>query len=178
MPEPLEGAARRKFGFTCFRVRRNLRIMALGNEETLWVLVLLGCCGVVIYLVVHWVMEARPTANPWGTEIEEAVNDEQAVPLCHHCLTPQEHSGWFCPVCGATVGPYSNYMPYIYAFSYGEVLRAGITERIRRSAVIIIGLILLPLALVAIAAPIYWFFLFQHLGRGDDRPTETPPIAT
>ncbi len=123
-------------------------------------------------------MEAPRTVDPWGKETEEAIGREDAVPLCHHCLTPQVHSGWFCPECGATVGPYCNYMPYIYVFSQGEVLRAGTTERIRRSKLITIGFVLFSLDMFIIAAPIYWFFLFRNLRRSDAEPLAAPPLSS
>jgi hypothetical protein len=149
--------------------------MAPDREHILAALVILGICGLAIYRFVLWVMDAPCTTDPWGKETADAVNHEEAIPLCHHCFTPQEHSGWFCPECGATVGPYCNYMPFIYIFSQGEVLRAGVTERIRRSKLIIIGFILFSLGMFAVAAPIYWFFLFKNLRRGDDAQREMPP---
>jgi hypothetical protein len=142
--------------------------MTLSNEQVLAVLVILGIVAMAIYRFVLWVIEAPHTQDPWGEEIEEAVRHEEAVPLCHHCLAPQEHNGWFCPECGAVVGPYCNYMPYIYVFSEGEVLRAGVTERFRRTPIITIGYVLFSLSTFLVAAPIYWFFLFRHLRRNDD----------
>src|SRR5262249_19353280 len=121
-------------------------------EHTLTALIVLGICALAVYLFVRWVMKAPRTANPWDQETEDGLNDEKALPLCHHCLTPQEHSGWFCPECGATVGPYCNYMPYIYVFSEGEVLRAGVTERLRHSPLITIGFILFSLGMFTPAA--------------------------
>jgi hypothetical protein len=155
--------------------------MALSNEQTLWVLVVLGLCGVAIYLFVLWVKDAPHTVDPWGKETEDEINQDEAVPLCHHCFTPQVHNGWFCPECGATVGPYCYYMPYVYLFAEGEVLRAGVTERIRCSPFMIIGFILYSLGMFGIcviAAPIYWFFLFKNLRRSADAPVEPPPPTT
>ena len=82
-------------------------------EQTLAALVILGICGLTFYRLVLWVMEAPRVPDPWGKEIEDAVNHEGAVPLCHNCLAPQEHNGWFCPECGVTVGPYCNYLPFV-----------------------------------------------------------------
>ena len=130
-----------------------------------------------IYRFVLWIVEAPRTVDPWGSVAEEAVNQEDAVLLCHHCFTPQEQHGWFCPKCGATVGPYCNYMPFIYAFSEGEVLRAGVTERMRRSPIITIGFILFSLGTFAIAAPIYWFFLFRNLRRSGPTQPEAPLLG-
>ena len=119
--------------------------MSPGNDRELAALVTLLICGLAIYRAIVWVMEARRTADPWGSEIDEALAKEEAAPLCDHCLAPQEHNGWFCPQCGATVGPYSNYLPYVYLFSQGEVLRAGVSQRFRRTPLIAIGYVLLSL---------------------------------
>jgi hypothetical protein len=151
--------------------------MARSNEQIIAVLVILGFCGVAFYRFVVWVTQPSRTVDPWGKETQDAVNQAGAVPLCHHCLTPQEHNGWFCPECGATVGPYCNYMPYLYVFSQGEVLRAGVTERFRRSRFITIGFVLFSLSMCAIAAPIYWFFLFRNLRRSDGRRPESPVLS-
>ena len=150
----------------------------MGNEQVVTALVILGVFGMAVYRLVLWIMQAPRTGDPWGKETEEAINQQEAVPVCLHCLTPQEHNGWFCPECGATVGPYCNYMPYIYIFSQGEVLRSGVTERIRRSRFIILGFVLFSLGMVAVAAPIYWFFLFKNLRRSNVEVMETPPLAS
>jgi hypothetical protein len=73
------------------------------------------------------------------------------------------------------VGPYCNYLPFVYIFSQGEVLRAGVTERIRHSPLIVIGFVLLSLVMCAVAAPIYWFFLFKHLRQTDPAVAESAP---
>ncbi len=114
--------------------------------------------------------------RPWDEKIDEMVNTEDALPLCHHCLTPQEHEGWFCPVCGATFGPYVNYMPYVYIFSQGEMLRAGVTERFRHTRLIRWGFVLYSVFMYALFAPIYLYFLFRNLAREEAPPpqTETP----
>jgi len=137
--------------------------MSLGDEQTLWCLVLLGVLAVVLYLFIRWVMDAPRTPDPWDSDTEKQIEADDAVPICRHCLAPQNHSGWFCPECGATVGPYCNYMPYLYIFSQGEVLRAGTTEHLRRSALIVAGYLLMSLGSFAVVAPIYWFFLFRNL---------------
>jgi hypothetical protein len=151
--------------------------MTLDSEKTVALLGILVICVVVLYRFVVWIMEAPRTIDPWDKEMDEAVNDRAAVPLCHHCLTPQEHNGWFCPECGATVGPYSNYLPYIYVFSQGEVLRAGVRERLRRSWLITVGYVLVSLGMFAFAAPVYWFFLFKNLHRNEALPPGPEPIG-
>ncbi len=151
--------------------------MARGGEYTVAALILLGICGLALYRFVVWVMQAPHTPDPWDTETEEALNEETAVPLCHHCLTPQTHNGWFCPQCGATVGPYCNYMPYIYVFSQGEVLRAGVTEKLRHSALVLVGFLLFSLGMfsftiLGLVVPVYWFFFFKNLKKHNEPQTE------
>jgi len=150
--------------------------MAPAQDQALTALVLLGICATAVYVFVLWVMEAPRTVNPWGKDIDEVVNRDDAIPVCHHCFTPQPHNGWFCPECGAIVGAYCNYMPYLYIFSEGEVLRAGVTERMRRVPLIVIGYIAVSIGMFAAAAPIYWFFLFKNLTRSPYAPAiPTPP---
>jgi hypothetical protein len=147
------------------------------NEQALVILVILGLFGVAAYRVIRWLTGGKRTADPWGEEVDKALDQDDAVPVCHHCLAPQLHQGWFCPECGATAGPYCNYLPYVYIFSQGEVLRAGVTERFRRRPIIVIGYVLFSLSMYAIAAPIYWYFLFRNLRRGDAAEADAPPIA-
>lgn len=163
------------FCFTKTRICRTLGYMVPAEERELVALVILAILAVVIYRVILWLMEAKRTPDPWGDEIDKALDQDDAVPLCHHCLTPQQHNGWFCPECGATVGPYCNYLPFVYLFSQGEVLRAGVTERFRRSPLIVIGFVLVSLAICAFAAPVYWFFLFKHLRQGGTAVADAAP---
>jgi len=67
-------------------------------------------------------------------------------------------------------------MPYLYIFSEGEVLRAGVMERIRRGRLVVIGYVVVSLGMFAAAAPIYWFFLFRNLFLSSHVPvtTDTP----
>jgi len=150
--------------------------MAPAQEHALAALVLLAVLGMAIYRLVLWITEAPRTPDVWGKEVEDAVNDVDAVPVCPRCLAPQKHNRWFCPECGATVGAYCNYMPYVVVFSEGQLLRAGITERIRRSVLLIVGFMLLPLAVLALAAPVYWFFLMKNLQRSS--PAQPEPSAS
>ncbi len=158
--------------------------MSLAAEHELMALVVLGIVVVALYRVVLWLMEAERTADPWGEEIDKALEQDDAVPVCHHCLTPQRHNGWFCPECGATVGPYCNYLPFVYLFSQGEVVRAGVTERFRRSPLIVVGLVLFPLAMSLSAFSgfiglvltlAYWFVLMEHMRHRDTAGTDAAP---
>ena len=118
-----------------------------------------------IYGVVRWVRAGKVTAEPWGAEIDAAVHQADAVPVCHRCLTPQTHEDWLCANCGAAAGQYTNYLPFVLLFSEGEMFRAGVTERLRPSALIGIGYFLLSVSFYAIFAPLYWYFLIKNLSR-------------
>jgi len=109
--------------------------------------------------------------------VEAALNQGEAVPLCHHCLTPQEHNGWFCPVCGSTTGPYCNYLPYVCIFSQGEALRSGVVEPVRRSPLVVAWYFLFSFSVLGIVAPLYWFFLVRNLRRSRGPGPDTPQAA-
>ncbi len=147
-------------------------MMSAGHEQALLALVLLGFVAAAIYMFVIWLMDARRTPDPWGEEVTNALESDEAVEVCHHCLTPQHHNGWFCPECGATVGNYCNYLPFVYVFSQGEVLRAGVMERLRPRALIVVGYVLLSLATLAVVAPVYWFWLYRNLHRTSEPTAE------
>jgi hypothetical protein len=143
----------------------NMNTMTTPAEQTIAELVLVGFGAVAAFRLIRWVAEAPITPDPWDGEIDEATNREDAIPLCHHCLTPQEHNGWFCPECGATVGPYVNYLPYVYIFSEGELLRAGVNEPFRRSPILLPGFILFSVFMHSFFAPIYLYFMLKNMQR-------------
>ena len=138
--------------------------------ELLAVLFVVAALG---FRCVHWFMEPTArTPDPWGPEVEQSLRDPELRPLCHRCLIPHPTEGWFCPTCGASIGPYNNYMPFVYLFSQGEVLRAGVNDRIRPSLLTVGGYLLCSLASYAIFAPLYWYFLFRNLNRHHRRETD------
>ena len=155
--------------------RREALLMGPSQHDHTGILVILGLLGLIFYRFVVLRKGEQRAPDPWDEEIEKEINQDDAVPLCHHCLTPQTHDGWFCPECGATVGPYSNFMPFVYIFSQGEALRTGVTERVRPKPIIVIGYVLFPLCMYQIFAPIYWYFLFKNLLRSDATPPEAQP---
>ena len=137
---------------------------------TIEALVVVGSLCAALYGAFRWVGKAKELSpDPWGAEIERIIQDPDAVTLCHRCITPQAPDACFCPHCGTAVGQYNNYLPFVYIFSQGEVLRAGVTDRIRPSALTICGYLLYSLSAYLIFAPIYWYFLFRNLRRHDSR---------
>ncbi|MDD5139644.1 MAG: hypothetical protein PHY43_05210 [Verrucomicrobiales bacterium] len=93
----------------------------------------LGLAGLLLaglWRLAVWVRTAPVTPNPWSAEIEASLQADDATPICHRCLTPHSELAWFCEHCGSAVGTYNNWMPYIYVFSQGEVLRNGVTDKL------------------------------------------------
>lgn len=112
-------------------------------------------------VVAAWLPPRTPSSEPQPTE---PVPDD-AVPVCPRCHVPQEHNGWFCPACGAAVGPYNNTMPFLYVFSVGEVLRAGVDPRHRWPRWITAGLVLVSFSNFILLWPLYLVRLFRTRAR-------------
>ncbi len=118
------------------------------------VIAALAVVALVVVLIIRWIRRAVPRPDPWGEEIERAVQEEDAVPLCPHCLAPQESDTWFCPACGSSIGPYNNVNPYLYAFSLGDLFRNGTTGWAAARPLVILGFLLLSFwACLAYALP-------------------------
>ena len=148
------------------------------RENALLALAGLGFLAVGLYRALKWLTTAPRTPDPWGAEIAAAVESEDAVPLCQHCLFPQEHNGWFCPECGAAVGPYCNYLPMVYPFSIGESLRAGITGPFRRNWLTLTGYALIAVGFLSILlAPVYLLFLYPRLARPSEELRNEEPAS-
>ncbi len=141
------------------------------NLGLLMMLVAVVVGGLGIYRLVLWVRAAAPKPDPWGDELERSLQSPEAIPVCHHCFTPCPPRGWFCENCGCAVGPYNNWMPYLYVFSEGEVLRNGVTSRLPINFLTIGGyllgamgcLALMPL--FAVLLPFYLWRVFKNLSR-------------
>ena len=132
---------------------------------TIGALIILGAVVLVAIALAVWIFSGDSLSpDPWGPEIEQLIQDPATEPLCHRCLTPQSPIGWFWPECGTGVGPYNNYMPFVYTFSVGEVLRAGVLDHVRRSPVVVLGYLMCS-ANYAVFAPIYWYYLFSNFRR-------------
>jgi hypothetical protein len=133
--------------------------------------------GAGVWRLTKWIEDAPVKPDPWSAEIEREINQPDAVEVCHRCGTPQSPTAWFCPYCGSAVGPYNNLMPYLNAFSEGEVFRNGVTDRMRKNAVTIAGYFLYSLGSYLIFAPIFWVYLFRNLRSQDDKPIENSPAV-
>lgn len=141
-------------------------------EKIVIILIVAGLARLVIYFTDN--IRAHPAKpNPWDAEIEEAIQSPEASPLCHRCFTPFNDQDWFCPHCGASVGPYNNFMPFVYVFSEGEVLRSGTDGHVRFTRPIIVGYTLMACGTYSVLAPLYWYFLWKNILRNADLP---PPV--
>ena len=125
------------------------------------------------YCAWQWFNKGDVHPDPWGPEIDQAIRSPEALPVCHHCFTPQEQETWFCPECGAAIGPYNNYMPFINLFSEGEVFRNGVDKHVGHNFVTVVGYLLASISAYMIFAPVYWYFLFKNLGH-KEQTTEIP----
>jgi hypothetical protein len=98
-------------------------------EETIALLAILALGGVLLWRALRWFFTGPTTPNPWGPEIDEQINQPEAVPLCPRCLSPNPAERDFCEECGYPVGTYTNWLPYLQLFSLGHVLRTGVDGR-------------------------------------------------
>lgn len=147
----------------------NLSVAGLGVT-----VLLLAALGQLI----RWVRAATPKPDPWGAEVEAALQSEDATPICHRCLTPHSELAWFCGHCGSAVGTYSNLMPFVYVFSQGEVFRNGVTDKFRVSPLLITGYLLYSLISYAIFAPLFWYFFLKNLQRQKEQtPAASPEVG-
>jgi hypothetical protein len=131
-------------------------------EQTLGTLAILALIGAAIYLFCRWLWACPLSPDPWGAELQQVVDKGEGASLCPHCLTPQEHDGWFCPECGSTTGQYGNYLPAVYIFSIGDVVRAGVERQTAWPAWMAVGYVLMSFAWLSVLAPLYCVFLFLN----------------
>jgi len=140
---------------------------------------ILLCLG--LWRLIHWLFDGPQRSDPWSDEVATEIAKDDAVPLCHRCLSPHDSLVDFCPDCGAPVGPYTNWLPYPYLFSIGHTLRIGASGDFRRSPLTIAGFFCLGIAEYAPFAPVYWFILLKGLSShrpaspSSDPPPREPP---
>jgi hypothetical protein len=151
-------------------------------EKLVGFLAVLGLLGVAAWRGVRWLLRAQPPADPWDAQVAADIAKSDAIPLCHHCLAPHSEAADFCPECGATVGQYTNWLPYPQLFSIGHVLRIGTFGNFKRSPLTVVGFWFFGFAEYTLFAPIYWFMLLRNkLNKGQSvsprvqSPEETSP---
>jgi hypothetical protein len=135
------------------------------GERQLMQWIALGGISLAIWQLIEWIREATPPPNPWGPEIDAALTNDELPPSCHFCSAPLSETGWFCPGCGRSIGPYNNYSPYLYAFSLGEMMQRGTLEPFRVNWLTVAGYLLLSIFYFSVIAPIYWVLFFLNLSR-------------
>ena len=150
-----------------------LALNAADPEFRVGVLALVFLAAVGVYALVRWFVSGPYSADPWGEEVEKGLESDEALPICHRCLRPHSPVVDFCPNCGATVGQYTNWLPYPYIFSLGDTLRLGTSGAFHRTFLTDFGFMLLALAEYTVFAPLYWIFLF--LPRSSQAPPLKPP---
>lgn len=151
----------------------------LSPETTIGFVGALALAVAAIYGFMRWFLSGPAQPDPWDAQIADAISEPGVQPLCHRCLTPNDPEADFCSECGATIGQYTNWLPYPYIFSLGHTLRIGTAGEFRRSPLTVFGFLLLPLAEYAIFAPIYWIIFLLHLpSRKTAGNAGTPPIST
>lgn len=110
-----------------------------------------------------WWLKTPP--NPWPEELDEEVARNSSKMICPRCSTPQSDRAWFCPKCGAAVGPYNNTMPFLNIFSTGEMLRAGTGSRLKKSHLITVGYFMIGLTQYLVFAPFFLYRFFKNRNR-------------
>ena len=115
------------------------------------------------------------TPDPWTAELDAAVHAPDAIPVCLHCTTPCDLPVWFCPVCGAAVGPYNNVMPYLYIFSIGEALRSGVGPEAHFTPFRTVAYAAIALAAYGLIAPLYFIRLYLNYNNLLGRQTKCEP---
>jgi hypothetical protein len=151
--------------------------MGVPETQLLSLLFILGAM-VGTWAVVYWIQGVSVTPDPWGPELDLAIQNDELPPSCVHCSATYSETDHFCPGCGAAVGDYNNCNPYLYVFSLGEVLRLGTSGRFRVNWLTVGGFLLLSTE-YACFAPVYCIFFFLNLGGSPAKPVdEPPPLAT
>ncbi|WP_372796607.1 hypothetical protein [Pontiella sp.] len=107
----------------------------------------------------------NPVSYPWPEELNEEVSRADSQRICHRCMAPQDHDGWFCQECGAATGPYNNMMPFVYIFSIGEVFRNGVSGKKKPAVHVTAGYLFVSFFEYLLFFPLYWFRLFRNRKR-------------
>ncbi len=134
--------------------------------------------GAVVADAVRQWWRSLDTPNPWSYELDAAVRALDAIPVCHRCTTPCELPVWFCPACGAAIGPYNNILPFIQIFSIGEVLRSGVGPEAHFTPFRTVAYVALGLTQYGFFAPLYFIRLFLNHRRLSKEQHEKPNITS
>ena len=158
-----------------------LALLNQGADSPEWkigvpAIMLLG--GIGVYALVRWIFNGPPATEPWDEEVNRELANDEAVPLCHRCLTPHPPAADFCPQCGATVGQYTNWLPYPYIFSVGDTLRLGTAGQFHRTRLTVLGFVFLALAEYTVFAPFYLALFFLYLVPRRSPPLPPPTSST
>jgi hypothetical protein len=100
---------------------------ASGPEELVGWLAGFGILAVVVWRAVQAFGTGAPPPDPWDEATAARLEDADLKPVCTRCLCPHEETDWFCPNCGQAASATTNWMPYLYYLSLGDVLRQGTT---------------------------------------------------
>jgi hypothetical protein len=142
------------------------------SEGRLLILVVTFVLAVAVFRLLRWLAQPPSQPEPWDDQVAQAIDREDATPICPRCLEPYDRSADFCLDCGAPVGAYTNWLPFPYIFSMGHLLRTGTSGEFKRTPLTVLGFFLLGIAEYACFAPAYWFMFLRNLGR--QRPIEHP----
>ena len=124
-----------------------------------------GLCCYGIWVLMRRLFAGPRSPDPWDEAVAAEIEEKDATPLCHRCLTPHGTLANFCPECGATVGKYTNWLPYPYIFSVGHTLRIGTSGEFKRSPLTVIGFFVFSLLEYTVFAPIYWVMFLLNLRK-------------
>ena len=115
---------------------------------------------ILVRKIRHIASTAPP--DPWPEEIDLAVKDRGAIPVCVNCLYPQEGHRWLCPHCAFPTGEYVTTMPYLQVFAVGEFFRRGVIGPPAMGFIGLAAFVFYSASQYAPFAPIYWFWMIRR----------------
>jgi hypothetical protein len=136
-------------------------------------LAILALCCAGGWFLFRQLGKRASTPDPWDAQVAAEIEDDNATPLCHHCLTPHSPAVDFCHKCGAGVGQYTNLLPFPYLFSLGHTLRIGTCENFKRTPLTMAGFFVFGLAEYSIAFLRNTFHKNQDTPAAGQTPAET-----
>ena len=149
-----------------------------GDSETRFgMLAALALCCLGVWMLFRRLIKTPTTPDPWDDRVALVLESDEAIPLCHCCLAQHSPEADFCPECGASVGKYTNLLPYPYLFSIGHALRIGAFGKFKRSA--LTAFLIMPLVWLSIDffAPTYWSRFLRNVVQQQQTyaPSDQPP---